>query len=313
MACNVYFTFFRKYDAAKLRTLEPYYLVVCYGLPFIPAFTFLFVKTASKGRIYGDAVVCPKAPQFHSMLTLCEKLWCWVSLEWDVLRVATFYGPVWVIIFTTLGIYVWAGTVVFRWRDQLINMAHSQANTQVDERELEPVETTRRVTMHKNERGVWVASPDDALYVETPEKTHNQLSPGYRDSRYQEYAARSSASIRPTTAQANRAALNYCKCALLFFVALLVTWVPSTINRVYTLVHPHTVVFGLDFASGLVLPLQGFWNAVVYIAISFPACKALLTFSRTADDASRGDLVGETKSRGCLSRRTESTENLTNS
>lgn len=241
-----------------------------------------------------------------------RKLWCWVSLDWDFLRVATGYGPVWVAIVATLAIYVWAGMVVFRWRDQLIHMAHSQANTQVDERELEPVETIRRVTMHKNQLGVWVASPDDALYVKPREKTHNQLSrSGHRDSRPQEYGPRSNASIRPTTAQANRAALNYCKCAVLFFIALLVTWVPSTINRVYTLVHPDSVIFGLDFASGLVLPLQGFWNAVVYIATSFPACKALFTFSRTVSEASRRDLDGETKSRGCLSRRTESTENLT--
>ncbi len=51
--------------------------------------------------------------------------------------------------------------------------------------------------------------------------------------------------------------------------------VPSTINRVYTLVRPESTVFGLDFASGLVLPLQGFWNTLVYIVTSFPACKAL--------------------------------------
>ena len=51
--------------------------------------------------------------------------------------------------------------------------------------------------------------------------------------------------------------------------------VPSTINRVYTLVRPNNSVFGLDFASGLVLPLQGFWNTVIYIATSLPACKAL--------------------------------------
>jgi hypothetical protein len=51
--------------------------------------------------------------------------------------------------------------------------------------------------------------------------------------------------------------------------------VPSTINRVYTLVRPNDSLFGLDFASGLVLPLQGFWNTIIYIVTSLPACKAL--------------------------------------
>ena len=45
----------------------------------------------------------------------------------------------------------------------------------------------------------------------------------------------------------------------------------------YTLVRPNDSLFALDFASGLVLPLQGFWNTVIYIVTSLPACRALWT------------------------------------
>ena len=83
---------------------------------------------------------------------------------------------------------------------------------------------------------------------------------------------------------ANSAAVSYCKCAMLFFIALLVTWVPSTVNRVVTLVHPKDAIFGLNYASGLVLPLQGFWNAVIYIFTSLPACKALVRRIFKRDD-----------------------------
>ena len=94
-------------------------------------------------------------------------------------------------------------------------------------------------------------------------------------------------------ADANKATLSYCKTAMLFFVALICTWyvstrhlgvqladsfllrVPSTVNRFYTLVHPNDPKFGLEFSSGLVLPLQGCWNTVIYIVTSLPACKAL--------------------------------------
>jgi hypothetical protein len=75
--------------------------------------------------------------------------------------------------------------------------------------------------------------------------------------------------------EANKAAFSYCKCALLFFASLLITWVPSSINRVYSLAHPEIVSFPLLFISAFVLPLQGFWNAVIYIVTSLPACKAL--------------------------------------
>ena len=81
---------------------------------------------------------------------------------------------------------------------------------------------------------------------------------------------------RSANIDANKAAVSYCKCALLFFVALLVTWVPSTVNRVVTLAHPEAEIFGLNYTSGLVLPLQGFWNALVYIFTSYKACKALI-------------------------------------
>lgn len=73
----------------------------------------------------------------------------------------------------------------------------------------------------------------------------------------------------------NKAALKYCNCALLFFIALLITWVPSTINRIYTIIRPTDVVFGLNLAAALVLPLQGFWNAIIYMATSSYAVKCL--------------------------------------
>lgn len=73
----------------------------------------------------------------------------------------------------------------------------------------------------------------------------------------------------------NKAAMKYCKCALLFFIALLITWVPSTINRIYTIIRPTDIVFGLNIAAAIVLPLQGFWNAIIYMATSSFAVKSL--------------------------------------
>lgn len=58
MACNVYLTFFHKYNSERLRQLEWKYLVFCYGIPFIPAFTYLFIESRTRGAIYGSATVC---------------------------------------------------------------------------------------------------------------------------------------------------------------------------------------------------------------------------------------------------------------
>ena len=57
MACNVHLTFFHKYDVESLRRIEWKYLLACYGLPFIPAFSYFFIETKERGSIYGSATV----------------------------------------------------------------------------------------------------------------------------------------------------------------------------------------------------------------------------------------------------------------
>ena len=84
MACNVYLTFYHKFDATRLRKVEKWYFLACYGIPFVPAFTFIFANSPGKGRIYGDSL-----------------LWCWVTQEYDFLRIGTFYGPIWYVNFSS--------------------------------------------------------------------------------------------------------------------------------------------------------------------------------------------------------------------
>jgi hypothetical protein len=71
----------------------------------------------------------------------------------------------------------------------------------------------------------------------------------------------------------NNAAWSYTKCALLFFTAILITWIPSSANRVYSVIHTRSASTVLEFMSAFVLPLQGFWNAVIYTVTSWKACK----------------------------------------
>ncbi|OAA53922.1 g-protein coupled receptor [Niveomyces insectorum RCEF 264] len=63
--------------------------------------------------------------------------------------------------------------------------------------------------------------------------------------------------------------LAYLRTSFVFAISVLVTWTPSSINRVYTLVHPTQTSYGLNIASAAVLPLQGVWNAVIYFTTSW--------------------------------------------
>jgi len=89
---------------------------------------------------------------------------------------------------------------------------------------------------------------------------------------------------RKAAYEANNAAWSYTKCAILFFTAMLVTWIPSSANRVYSVVHVNQISLPLEIMSAFVLPLQGFWNAIIYMVTSWKACQMLWSdmFSRSS-------------------------------
>ncbi|KAM0277838.1 hypothetical protein ACHAQH_005542 [Verticillium albo-atrum] len=67
--------------------------------------------------------------------------------------------------------------------------------------------------------------------------------------------------------------LAYLRTSFIFAISILVTWTPSSINRVNDLVNPGQVSFGLNVATAIVLPLQGVWNAVIYFMTSWTTVK----------------------------------------
>ena len=76
--------------------------------------------------------------------------------------------------------------------------------------------------------------------------------------------------------ETNADAWLYARAAFLFFCVLLISWIPASINRLYSFIHPEQLVFGLNFAAALTLPLQGFWNCVIYIITSQTAVRNLV-------------------------------------
>jgi len=78
----------------------------------------------------------------------------------------------------------------------------------------------------------------------------------------------------PHTGEMNQAAMAYLKVALLMFLAIVMVWVPSTINRLYSFVHQdENPNFGLNLTSSIVLPLQGAWSAIIYTYTTRSECK----------------------------------------
>jgi hypothetical protein len=44
----------------------------------VPAIIFAFLSTPDRGRVYGPAII-----------------WCWITTEWDWMRIVFLYGIVW--------------------------------------------------------------------------------------------------------------------------------------------------------------------------------------------------------------------------
>lgn len=291
MACNVWLTFYRKYDKTQLRRLEKYYIILCYGIPLIPAIAFLFIQSARNGHMYGNAT-----------------LWCWISTSWDAFRIGLFYGPVWFAIILTMIIYMRAGKDIWAKRKQLQNFAtSSQVRAIQDPFSAEGIHQKTDITVHYED-----CSPVEAVFpgqddprelrCPAPTRSNNAFTvdissvpaqPGgegdVTEKTDRKHVATSSiAPIPPpkpyepkstprkySAVEANTAIWSYAKVSFLFFMAMMVTWIPSSANRVYSVIHPGQISVGLAYASALVLPLQGFWNATIYASTSLSACSEL--------------------------------------
>ncbi|KAF8435206.1 hypothetical protein BGX38DRAFT_1054231, partial [Terfezia claveryi] len=272
MALNVYLTVFRKYSSHRLQQLEIPYIIICYGVPFIPSMVFLFISKQERGAtkpFYGPAT-----------------LWCWVSDDWQIFRIATFYGPVWIVLVFTFSIYILAGNVIFKLRGSLRFFARGElssvstgtGNYGSGGGTVMSLPPAASVSQGVTREGVTRTQNINAQGGQSNIMNTSATVPILRDpgpvagvgmlqpQGYPSYSQKSAV-------EANTAAWAYCRCAMLFFLALVITWLPSSINRVYTIIHPGRTSFGLNFASALVLPCQGFWNGLIYIITTFPACK----------------------------------------
>lgn len=89
--------------------------------------------------------------------------------------------------------------------------------------------------------------------------------------------------------ETNPEAWLYARVAILFFIAMVITWVPSSVNRIWQMANPKALNFALNYTESLVLSLQGVWNVIVYVITSQAACKSLMyrMFSRSSRGKAR--------------------------
>ncbi|KAL8886236.1 MAG: hypothetical protein Q9215_006034 [Flavoplaca cf. flavocitrina] len=296
MAWNVYLAFFHQYTDRHLRSLDKWYLLGCYGASSVPALALLFVSSQERGKIYGLAV-----------------LWCWIDTRWDFLRIALLYGIVWIAIIFAFAIYIRAGRVIYKRRDKLkgfLNPLNENPFT------TGVVTTEINVTIGPADQHSPSAdaktngcNPFDKTFNGIPgmEEGNNNNSlkpytvdvgvgPNTRDrkpSKAEILQMRSITREEAMKENPNPGAWLYARVAFLFFLSMLIIWIPSSVNRVYSLAHPDRINFPLNYVSALVLPMQGVLNAIVYVLTSQTACRELVNALRGRGTMPWRHLVGK--------------------
>jgi hypothetical protein len=173
------------------------------------------------------------------IVLILPKLWCWVSERWNGLRIATFYAPVWVVILAIIFIYVRVGMVVFQWRKQLLSLdqaASAKRESRPQDYPMKDLPTSPaspkryEFTIHSQvphyDSKPKSTSPRSTYYEEdaTTTNPHHARFPSIPEVALPQRQTKVVSQPSSRSMEANKAALSYCKTAMLFFFALLCTW-----------------------------------------------------------------------------------------
>ncbi|KAI1190923.1 hypothetical protein F5B17DRAFT_427015 [Nemania serpens] len=296
MAVNVYMVFFFSANPNNFLRYWYAYFIVCYGIPLVPALWLLVVRDEAGRGVYGDATI-----------------WCWIDRDWSDLRIYTYYLPIWVCIVLSSFIYVAVGYYVFKHRNQLRNLSLSSPTGDPPEardsgeknlftnaavmgttnRQVRQV-TTINTESEQAARPLsgtsslnWFKYP--AEDQTNPDRQAGASTPAPMATTVTSITAEPQVQIKDSFQRRVRESFNrwcskfshmdpvklaYLRTSFVFAVSVLITWTPSSINRVHDIVNPKEFSYPLNLASAIVLPLQGLWNAVIFFSTSWVALRA---------------------------------------
>ncbi|RYP76951.1 hypothetical protein DL771_001504 [Monosporascus sp. 5C6A] len=262
MAVNVYMVFF--FSANPKRFLDYWwaYWIVCYGVPLIPAIWLLLLRDGDNRRVYGNATI-----------------WCWIDGDWRSLRIFTYYLPIWVCIVLSSCIYVAVGCYVFKQRNQLRDLSLSNPACEPPAGQRDSGEKAPPGTSMSSNINWFEGPPENQMCLDDRDNTNGAATyhtvtriTAEPKPRPPSLASRMYCSFilwRARFSKIDPVKLAYLRTSFVFAISVFVTWTPSSINRVYDMVHGvRGPSFGLNLASAIVLPLQGVWNAVIFFTTS---------------------------------------------
>ena len=266
IAVSLYLTLYRNYNAERLQSLSWKFFILVYGVAFTPAFIYCFLQTPDRGKVYGPA-----------------GLWCWIGIDWDYLRLVTCYAPAWSVfvvmaqsflqypvrltlrrfcIAASFFIYILVGRRILAKRSELhfFNRVPERRSKRAERTKSSFKVVTVNISYERNSslrsaEADLEASKDDSVEFEPYTVKIEGRRPNDSDNPILGIGSQATAQQPTTRSNAmntNAAAWAYIRCAMLFFVALLITWVSCPL---YFSSHP-------DFCFEYVchMPFCAIWN-----------------------------------------------------
>ena len=207
----------------------------------------------------------------------------------SVLRIATMYAIVWVALIGALGIYCIALAKAWRHRRILVgllNPLNENPFAGTITTEIEVVYSQSERDSYKDQFPLGNGSRFEGLSSEEEgKKTPYTVSVSgiRRDSKTRPGLRRIPTLTRQAAlAEENAEAWLYARVAFLYFIAMMLCWIPASINRLVSVISPDKIIFGLNYVSIIGLPLQGFLNALVYYVSSQTATKRVFALMGSA-------------------------------
>ncbi|TDZ13749.1 Cyclic AMP receptor-like protein A [Colletotrichum spinosum] len=317
MAINVFLVFFASANPSSFREYLWVYCVVCFGGPFIPAICLLVIKPEGDD-IYGDATLwCWISGQYGALRIYTYYAPIWICI----------FGSA--VVYFAVGYHVFHQRNQLRnltfsthikdskniscsdERDSAEkNLAgrtefYGTAVTEVQITTMTPRPWTPQIpgpAMIKGGSGTeprtqrsWRTSDEEAAPSSPRFETTCTSSPPPQEPRRSIFQRVNSVNEKFSSRLRglDPIKLAYLRTSFIFAISVLVTWTPSSINRVYNLVRPNELSFGLNVASAAVLPLQGVWNAVIFFMTSWGTVKEEWNEFRYRHAARRIDSPGD--------------------
>ncbi|KAF4451811.1 hypothetical protein F53441_5286 [Fusarium austroafricanum] len=301
MAINVFLVFFCNADPRMFRKYAWLYCAICFGGPFIPAVVLISIRNSPEGLIFGDATLWCWIGTDWSLVRLYAyyiPIWIFSFLS-IMIYIAVGYH-----VFHTRNqirhmVMDVGGNAEKNNSLPYSSSEHrgsSEANLTSHQEfygtAVTEVQITReepRQTAHQE------PTMPPATHSAMPPRIQSWVLPGSfeqleqtnsgRGQRFETVCTSDSTRQQPSTimtrlhAAKSNASLKlrrfdpvkmaYLRTSFIFGLAVLITWIPSSANRLYSLTHHDKISFPLSVASGCVLPLQGVWNAFIYFTTSW--------------------------------------------